>query len=375
MSNDAQPPRMLSAPLRLTAMTLRGLGPYLHGARLEIKPLTILCGENGSGKSTWIEALRILSLVSSEQEDFPICKWSYNTVSEDAKNPNHEVDTIGSCFERGLLNANLLSFDQSSDGPVIPREERRRQSNESRERRLAILDKTEDERSPFGPAGCVGLELRVMPKQSTEDVPDLPSPSDVSDLQTSAQRLLRTCELIPGSTIRLRLARPSIPQNAAGCGGLDGLWNLIELKLNDQFTFHIRRLRDNRWTVYCSKAFLPGCAADESEAHDLAFMDSSAIEVDELCDRMRCSNCLSGEHGDVSKSHETCETCGDSSVLIRSLVANFRTLFRELTRQTLAGFFPIGPIREMHESEIAKLAPSSTTFIGGGMRAARRSQS
>ena len=27
---------MLSAPVRLTAMTLRGLGPYLHGAWLEI---------------------------------------------------------------------------------------------------------------------------------------------------------------------------------------------------------------------------------------------------------------------------------------------------------------------------------------------------
>ncbi len=48
---------MLSAPLRLTAMTLRGLGPHLHGARLEIKPLTILSGENGSGKLTWIGTL------------------------------------------------------------------------------------------------------------------------------------------------------------------------------------------------------------------------------------------------------------------------------------------------------------------------------
>ncbi len=381
MTHDAPPPRMLSAPLRLTAMTLRGLGPYLHGARLEIKPLTILCGENGSGKSTWIEALRILDLISKEQEaDFPVFQSPYNTVSEDAKNPDHEVDTIGSCFERGLLNANLLSFDQSSDGPGIPLEERRRQSNESRERRLAILDKTEDERSSFGPAGCVGLELRVMPKQSTEEVPDLPSASDVSELQTSAQRLLRTGELIPGSTIRLRLASPSIPQNAAGCGGLDGLWDLIELTLNDQFTFHIRRsldrdwskdgqgkLRDRRWTVYCSKAFLPGCAADESEAHDLAFMDSSAVEVDELCDRMRCSNCLSGEQGDVSKSHEICDACGGSSALIKSFVANFRRLFRDLTQKALAGFFPIGPIREMHESEIAKLAPSPAMLVRGGM--------
>ncbi len=37
MTDSSSPPRMLSAPLRLTAMTLRGLGPYLHGARLEIQ--------------------------------------------------------------------------------------------------------------------------------------------------------------------------------------------------------------------------------------------------------------------------------------------------------------------------------------------------
>ncbi len=49
-----------SAKLRLTAMTLRGIGPYKKGARLELRPLTILCGTNGSGKSTWIKALRAL---------------------------------------------------------------------------------------------------------------------------------------------------------------------------------------------------------------------------------------------------------------------------------------------------------------------------
>ena len=48
------------SPFVLEAMTLRGLGSYLHGARLEIRPLTILCGTNGSGKSTWFRMLRIL---------------------------------------------------------------------------------------------------------------------------------------------------------------------------------------------------------------------------------------------------------------------------------------------------------------------------
>ena len=58
MSDDN--PRYLVAPVRLTALTLRGVGSYLHGARLEVKPLTVLCGPNGSGKSTWFKVLNLL---------------------------------------------------------------------------------------------------------------------------------------------------------------------------------------------------------------------------------------------------------------------------------------------------------------------------
>ena len=86
MPDPSQPPRMLSAPLRLTAMTLRGLGPYLHGARLEIKPLTILCGENGSGKSTWIEMLRLLkSIVEREESVSPLFNDGYLWLTTDRK--------------------------------------------------------------------------------------------------------------------------------------------------------------------------------------------------------------------------------------------------------------------------------------------------
>src|SRR5687768_3240597 len=49
-----------SAPLRLTNVALRGVGSYKEYGCLEIKPLTILCGENGSGKSTWFRALNLL---------------------------------------------------------------------------------------------------------------------------------------------------------------------------------------------------------------------------------------------------------------------------------------------------------------------------
>jgi signal recognition particle GTPase len=45
------PPQCI-APLRLKEITLHGIGSYYKPARLEIKPLTILCGTNGSGKRT-----------------------------------------------------------------------------------------------------------------------------------------------------------------------------------------------------------------------------------------------------------------------------------------------------------------------------------
>jgi hypothetical protein len=58
------------APLRLHAVTLHGIGSYYHPGRLEIRPLTILCGTNGSGKSTWIKVLTLLQECARE-ESFP----------------------------------------------------------------------------------------------------------------------------------------------------------------------------------------------------------------------------------------------------------------------------------------------------------------
>ena len=53
------PPQCI-APLRLKEITFHGIGSYYKPARLEIKPLTILCGTNGSGKSTWMKVLSAL---------------------------------------------------------------------------------------------------------------------------------------------------------------------------------------------------------------------------------------------------------------------------------------------------------------------------
>jgi len=48
------------SPIRLKSLSLRGFGSYLDETELKIRPLTILCGKNGSGKSTWLKALKFL---------------------------------------------------------------------------------------------------------------------------------------------------------------------------------------------------------------------------------------------------------------------------------------------------------------------------
>lgn len=68
--NQEQLRELCSSSIRLDAITLNRTGSYFHPARLELRPLTILCGENGSGKSTWMKVLRFLRDVAHD-EDFP----------------------------------------------------------------------------------------------------------------------------------------------------------------------------------------------------------------------------------------------------------------------------------------------------------------
>lgn len=47
----------------MRAITIRNFGPILDSSRLEIKPLTIFCGQQGSGKSTIIKLISTLSWI------------------------------------------------------------------------------------------------------------------------------------------------------------------------------------------------------------------------------------------------------------------------------------------------------------------------
>ncbi len=147
MSNA--PLRMLSAPLRLTAMTLRGLGPYLHGARLEIKPLTILCGQNGSGKSTWIEMLRRMKW-TVDHPSFPFAFLDNQIATAGGKSVNSKARS-------DLFAPFAMPFVVSRDLFHMTR------MNQWEQARQSILGLSDDQLKSqdidFGPSGCIGFEI------------------------------------------------------------------------------------------------------------------------------------------------------------------------------------------------------------------------
>lgn len=48
------------SPLQIESMSLDGFGPYYKKQKMSFAPLTIICGCNGKGKSTWLDALETL---------------------------------------------------------------------------------------------------------------------------------------------------------------------------------------------------------------------------------------------------------------------------------------------------------------------------
>ena len=91
------PPECI-APFRLKEITLHGIGSYYKPARLEIKPLTMLCGTNGSGKSTWMKVLSTLKEALDPLRD------------DDGKiiESNYLVRLDSAMIKKDLLNQNLF---------------------------------------------------------------------------------------------------------------------------------------------------------------------------------------------------------------------------------------------------------------------------
>lgn len=205
-------------PLALTAMTLRGVGSYLYGQRLDLRPLTIICGENGSGKSTWFKAWNLLKN-SRNRSDFPFA------FAPDAAS-----------FWHDYTNSYLKMFPDDCE-----------------------QDTAAD--SAFGPYGTIGLHFAAV-----EDLVMSPvAPAEADDLTPDAsvpRTFLFGGRCPKGTRFRLRLAHPVVndPSDAYEPRPYD----LVELQINDTHLLTFRKLHsDTRYSFTCSEGFVEGTLRSE----------------------------------------------------------------------------------------------------------------
>ena len=315
MSN--MPPRMLAAPFRLTAMTLRGLGPYFHGARLEFKPLTVVCGENGSGKSTWIETLRALKSTVTDSR-FPLCQLRYSRNHVERYGINKSFEALRAGLQTaGEIQSKFLQVARSGD------------------------------REAFGPLGCIGLNL-----ESTKGFRLVGYKASVNSAATDEANLLLNGEIPSQSKFTVRWAMPL---------ATDGFEQLIELKVNSA-TIRLRRsldrtpestilplrpqFKEENLTFECTGSFLGLESPDSEKLYELGYV--KLLEPD--------SNETAWSLVDVSPTLRAVHPEFDQKIIAGAL-ACFLKLFRQFIKGALRGFFPIGPIRKLLAKDSADSTP------------------
>lgn len=293
---------MLSAPLRLTAMTLRGIGPYLHGARLEIKPLTILCGENGSGKSTWLAVLQEFK-TASKDPSFPMSSGRY-------ANEEDSEDSVAWLPGAARVDVNqVLRNAGHGDG-------RRPWKLSPDELKAAIETLCQTEvgehvtDAAFGNPGCVGFDLEVVQTLQISGIDCERTDFDKS-CASLPERILWLGEIPAGMNLKLRRSMPSSP-----------LQGRIELSFGSGAVLRLTDGPKGFRTFECSPVFFTESLPDNS---GLATLGIVAASTDQ--------HFLLDPH------------CPVAEPIVAEMLSNFLILFRELSREMLRGFFHIGALR------------------------------
>jgi predicted ATPase len=304
----------MQTPIKLTAMTLRGIGSYFHGARLEIRPITILCGKNGSGKSTWFKALNLL-VDAHRSGRLPFHFSSDSGDSADIRDTNARVF---------LTHHTDEELDRYARNPEV---------------------------IAFGNLGTIGLEFEV-----AEDL-DLQNASNIkADSCFVPQSFLWHGQARKGTRIRLRFTDPTIVD---GDSPPPHLVLETELQLNGEHLIRWTRPypqlnpNSNAWQygttkLTCSQSFLPGMREDSG----------TMIEID--------SNV-----GRSGLNEEVIDNIGDADPRqILELQAIRR--IGQLLDMFFSGYFYISAIRLPHTSDdLEEATESEASSFGQSVFGAR----
>jgi hypothetical protein len=281
-------------PLVLTAMTLRGVGSYLRGARLEVRPLKILCGKNGSGKSTWLKALNLLraSLKANRLPfGFAVADWK-----------SDDIQVTNAYYHRAYADAHAALAD-----PTVT--------------------------ATYGPPGTIGLEFIAV---HDLELPELsPGRINVDTLSGLPQEFLWLGKCPAGIRFRVRIAHPSYWDDQQPT---PHLFHLIELQLDERHLISMRGERDplQKFEEGCNR---PRRAKPYELRCSAAFLFDSDTPADELplatvtdLVQLRCQQL----RDDVSPE------------LMPLLVEQFDLRLRQLLKVVLDGYFYIGAVRQPH---------------------------
>ena len=276
----------------LDAITLRGVGSYLHGARLDIKPLTVLCGANGSGKSTWLKALNFLS------ESLTANRLPFGFAVQDWDHANIQL-TNAFCHLQDPAQLATLEDDKAT--------------------------------AAYGTMGTIGLQFHATEDTKLELRRDLKLPN-VEDGQ-AAWQFFNDGTIQSEDRFRLRLAHPTHRDDSAATPTLR---HVVELQYNERHTIRMEGERDpfqkyeerytrprrsKPYTLSCSRSFLTGNDADGSEFIPLAIVhDLNAPTLESLTDAV------------------------DENT-IAAFFNRYEALLLQLLEGVLDGFFYIGAIR------------------------------
>lgn len=304
----------ITSPVRLRAITARGLGSYFNGARLELGILTLLCGENGSGKSTW---LRILDILKDSARD--------GSLPFEFKDDLAALSQSASGERSGYFNLMLTNalvhesefgeLEQRPDAGVPPGLVTR-----------AVADRSEEEK--YGPLGTIGLELETVADlrlpTTTDQVPD-----GLDNLDSPGALLLWNGVCEPGAMVRLRFTAPTQESH-------DGVFRRgFELRVGSEFVAFTRpaalpssqQAPNMDHIVTCSPGLVPGV---ELGAEPLCLAKWRGYSTDSEGNR-RYRLEATGKHA--------------GNPLVAALIATVVERVRELVSVALTGYFHLSAIR------------------------------